>query len=268
MLSTTNYTVWAIRMRVILNVYQVWDVVDPGSNDPKKNNLAIAVLFQAIPEDLVLQVGNMDTAKAIWEAIKARHLGADRVREARLQTLLAEFENLKMKETATIDEFASQLSGIASKSSSLGETLDEKKLVKKFLTSLPRRFIHIVASIEQLLDLKTIGFEDIVGRLKVYEERIREEEPSNEQGKLLFNKTESSHRGSDSSRGGRGRGSGRGRGGRGTYQQQNRGQSNTTKNDSDKPKGKGKDRSKLQCFRCDNYGHFASQCPESEKKNQ
>lgn len=107
-----------------------------------------------------------------------------------------------MKELSIIDEFASQLSIVSSKSSSLGETISKSKLVKKFLTSLPRRFIHIVASTEQVLDLKTSGFEDVVGRLKAYEERIQESELTNEQNKLLFNKTETYSRGGESSRGG------------------------------------------------------------------
>ncbi|KAJ9566346.1 LOW QUALITY PROTEIN: hypothetical protein OSB04_002312 [Centaurea solstitialis] len=263
-LNSTNYTVWAIRMKVILNVHQVWEVVDPGADDPKKNNIAIAVIFQAIPEDLILQVGTMKTAKEIWEAIKSRNLGADRVREARLQSLIAKFDNLKMKETGTIDEYASQLSGIASKSASLGETLDEKKLVKKFLTSLPRRFIHIVASIEQILDLKTVGFEDVVGRLKAYEERIHEDEPIGNQSKLMIHKAESNTRHPESSKSGRGRGMGRGRGGR-QIPHQNR-SAPIGNGEFDKSKGKAKDRSKIQCFRCDQFGHFASVCPERKAK--
>ena len=58
-----------------------------------------------MPESLLLQVGNLDTAKEIWEAIKMRHMGADRVRVARLQTLTADFNRLKMKETDKIDSF-------------------------------------------------------------------------------------------------------------------------------------------------------------------
>nr|GEU99026.1 putative pol polyprotein [Tanacetum cinerariifolium] len=38
--------------------------------------------------------------------------------------------------------------GIASKSATLGEVMSEHKLVKKFLTSLPRCFVHIVATLE------------------------------------------------------------------------------------------------------------------------
>lgn len=100
----TSYTVLAIRMKVIFNVHQVWDAVNPGTADVKRNNVAIAILFQAIPEYLILQVGKMSTTKEIWEAIKICHLGADRVRESRLQTPINEFDNLKMKESNTIDE--------------------------------------------------------------------------------------------------------------------------------------------------------------------
>lgn len=44
--------------------------------------MAISFLFQSIPEALILQVGNLDTAKGVWDAIKARHLGAERIKEA------------------------------------------------------------------------------------------------------------------------------------------------------------------------------------------
>nr|GEY57701.1 hypothetical protein [Tanacetum cinerariifolium] len=96
--------------------------------------------------------------------------------EARLQTLITELENLKMSDNDTINAYAAKLSCIASKSATLGEVVSEHKLVKKFLTSLPRRFVHIVAALEQVLDLKTTGFEDVVGRLKAYEERVKEED--------------------------------------------------------------------------------------------
>ncbi|GKC87246.1 transcription elongation factor SPT6 [Tanacetum coccineum] len=141
------------------------------------------------------------------EAIKTRNLGADCVKEARLQTLITEFENLKMLDNGTIDEYAAKLSGIASKLATLGEVMSEYKLVKKFLSSLPRRFVHIMAALEQVLDLKTTGFEDVVGRLTAYEERVKEEDIANDaQENFLYARTEYSNGNNDSS-GGRGRGS-------------------------------------------------------------
>ncbi|XP_076881489.1 uncharacterized protein LOC143529616 [Bidens hawaiensis] len=110
----------------------------------------------------------MATAKEMWVALKIRHMGADRVRDARLQTLIQELDNLRMKETETNGEYSNMLSGIASRSASLGEIVDETKLVKKFLTSLPRRYIQF-ALIEQTVNLKEVGYEDVVGRMKAYE---------------------------------------------------------------------------------------------------
>ena len=63
MLTLTNYTVWALRMKIALKVSEVWETIDPGTKDEKRNNMAIAFIFQSIPETLVLQIGDIDTAK-------------------------------------------------------------------------------------------------------------------------------------------------------------------------------------------------------------
>lgn len=123
MLNSTNYTVWAIRMKNMLKFHMVWSIIVTATEEDDKKDMAISLLFQAIPEALVLQVGELDTSKKVWDAIK--------VKEARLQTLMAEFDRLKMKDTEKIDEFSGKLSEILSKSFALGEEIKESKLVKK-----------------------------------------------------------------------------------------------------------------------------------------
>ncbi|CAA7014534.1 unnamed protein product [Microthlaspi erraticum] len=88
MLTATNYTVWAIWMRVALGVHKVWEVIEEEveTSSSEKNNMALALLFQSIPEAMVLQV---------------------------------EFERLRMKETETIDDFGGKLAEIASKAAAL-----------------------------------------------------------------------------------------------------------------------------------------------------
>ena len=116
--------------------------------------------LRSILDSIGLQVGELNPAEKVWESIKVKHVGVERVREARLQMLMAEFDRLTMKETKNIEE---------------------SKLVKKFIKRIN------VASLEHVLDLKTTSYEDIVGRLKVYEELIYDEEESHEdQCKLMF----------------------------------------------------------------------------------
>lgn len=264
MLTISNYTVWAMKMQLALKVNKVWETIEPGNKHEEKNDLATALLFQSIPEALALQIKLLDTAKAVWEAIKARHVGAERVRAARLQTLMSDFDRLKMKEEDSINSFVDKLSEISSKSASLGEIIEEPKLVKKFLKSLPRKkIIFMVASLEQMLDLDTANFEDVVRRLKAFEERIRdeEEEQSDDREKLMYASNEDGY-GRGRGRGGKGnwRG-GRGRGRLGDYSAQREAYKHGQY-------GGNKDKSHITCFNCDKVGHYASECPDAKLKLQ
>ena len=69
------------------------------------------------------------------------------------------------------------------------------------------------------------------------------------------------NRGRGRGRGGRGR-SGRGRGGRGG---RGRGNHNDNEDSSD---GKGWDKSKVKCYNCQGYGHFAKDCASKSTKKQ
>ena len=71
-LTKTNYTVWEIRMKILLKVHKPWDIIEKESDETDKNDMAIALIFQSIPEALILQVGAIDNAKKVWDVIKAR----------------------------------------------------------------------------------------------------------------------------------------------------------------------------------------------------
>ncbi|CAA7020181.1 unnamed protein product [Microthlaspi erraticum] len=79
MLNATNYAVWTMKMKVMLGIHKVWETIEPGSLSLEKNDVATGLIFQSIPEYLVIQVGAKETAKEIWDKTKTRNLGADRV---------------------------------------------------------------------------------------------------------------------------------------------------------------------------------------------
>ncbi|GJZ84110.1 zinc finger, CCHC-type containing protein [Tanacetum coccineum] len=112
MLKGANYTTWAIRMQIILEANGLWEMIEPNEKtqaDNKKDKTAIAFIYQALPEEQLLQITKHKTAKAIWDALKTRHIGEERVQQARLQTLKSDFEMLHMKEDETIDTFTEKL---------------------------------------------------------------------------------------------------------------------------------------------------------------
>lgn len=260
-LTPTNYPVWSVKVKSIMDAYGLWETVEPrvlgAELDEKKKKQALAFLFQAIPEDMVLQMASYSDPKQVWDGLKTRYLGVDRVRTARVATLKRELESLRMKEGETVDDFATKLFGLASKARSLGYELEEVDLVKRLLDSMPKSFLQIVASIEQCFELDSMLFDEAVGRLKAYEERLKGTEKNEDtQGGLLLASQVRTHGckhcgGGSSSRDDFGRGRGRGRG-------------------SGKSRDGGerfRDKSHVKCFKCDEFGHYSNECPKRQEVN-
>lgn len=60
-------------MKITLKIHKLWQAIEGDLTEGDRNDMAIALLFQSILEVLILQVGELDMAKKVWEAIKARH---------------------------------------------------------------------------------------------------------------------------------------------------------------------------------------------------
>nr|GEV53470.1 zinc finger, CCHC-type [Tanacetum cinerariifolium] len=209
-LKPSNYSLWAIQMQIILEANGLWEMIEPNEKTEaynKRDKTAIAFLYQALLEEQLLQITKYKTAKAIWEALKTRQLGEERVQQARLQTLKSDFEMLQMKEDETIDAFTTKLTTLVNIAASLGHTMEDGTLVRKLLNVVPDRYLQIVASIEQYSVLSEMTFEEAIGRLKTYEERIKYKgKQVDNQDRLLFTRYEEQgrrrgHGGSNQSRG-------------------------------------------------------------------
>ena len=104
-----------------------WEVVEP---DPEaaaptaaeaakltaKDKKIKAHLLRCIPDDILMQVAKKKTGKEVWDSLKARFVGADRVRDTRLQTLKSEF----VKENDPLDQVVGKLTSLSVRCSSLG----------------------------------------------------------------------------------------------------------------------------------------------------
>ena len=79
------------------------------------------------------------------------------------------FEEIKMEENESFDEFYAKLKDIVNLAFNLGETIPEPKIVRKLFKSLPERFHAKITAIEESKDIDKIPLIELVGNLQTYE---------------------------------------------------------------------------------------------------
>ncbi|XP_037418792.1 uncharacterized protein LOC119282829 [Triticum dicoccoides] len=148
-----------------------------------------------------------------------------------------------MADAETLDDFAGRLGGMAARYAALGSTLEDAALVKKLLDSVPNRLYPAVAGIEQFCDVDDMAFEDALGRLKAFDERLRRrgQDGGNQGGEHLLY-TAAQWRAREQRRGGR------------------RGEDDDDGARSE-ASGFGGNR-RGRCYKCGDRGHFKRECPK------
>ena len=137
---------------------------------------------------------------------------------------------------------------------------------EKILRSLIPKFNNVVCSIEESKDIDALSLDELQSSLLVHEQEMRRSSTIEEKALKASTDTHSNNfKGK-----GRGRGRGRVRGDPGKSDSRNF----KTNNDQSRGKGRGRDfdKSKIECFRCHKYGHYASECysrlPHGKEKEE
>jgi hypothetical protein len=78
--------------------------------------------------------------------------------------LISKFEEIKMQEDETFDEFYSKLSIERNSTINLGKKVSDAKMLRKILRSFPKRFRPKVMALETM-GIATMKVEELVGAL-------------------------------------------------------------------------------------------------------
>ena len=148
--DSTNYAYWKVRMRVFLKSLdeKIWQAVDIGWTKPKEaladwddakikaanfNNRALNALFSTVTNDEFNKISSTETAKEVWTILQTTYEGTKVVKDSKLQRLTTRFEEIKMEEDESFDEFYVKFKDIVNLAFNLGETIFEPKIVRKVL---------------------------------------------------------------------------------------------------------------------------------------
>ena len=98
-------------------------------------------LFNVVINTEFKKISSTETVKEAWTILQTTYEGAKAIKDSKLQRLTTSFEEIKMEDDESFDEFYAKLKDIVNSAFNLGETIPEPKIVRKVLRSLPER-IH------------------------------------------------------------------------------------------------------------------------------
>ena len=97
-----------------------------------------------------------------------------------------EFGALSFKEGETVSDFGVRISTLAANLRSLGDNIQDAEVVQKLLQVVPEKLTQAVVSLEMFLDLNRVSIEEVIGRLRVFEERLKPKEVTDSLGRLML----------------------------------------------------------------------------------
>jgi hypothetical protein len=81
-LTKTNYSYWAILMKVKLNARAPWRVIEDGGDDQQEEMMVFDALCGTVPPEMVPIIAKKETAKEAWDVIVTMRVGNDCVKKA------------------------------------------------------------------------------------------------------------------------------------------------------------------------------------------
>ena len=118
----TKYAYWKVCIRAFWQSLdeKVWQTVEIGWTKPKEaladwdeekikavnfNTRALNALFSAVTNEEFKKISFIETAKETWTILQTTYKGTKAVKDSKFQRFTTNFEEIKMEEDESFDEF-------------------------------------------------------------------------------------------------------------------------------------------------------------------
>ncbi|XP_058733125.1 uncharacterized protein LOC131604719 [Vicia villosa] len=157
----------------------------------------------------------------------------------RLQTRKRQLELIQMEEKETINDFTTRITLLVNQVKACGEMIMKQYVVAKILRSSTTRFDKVVIAIEESKDLAKMSKEELQSSLEAHGQRMERENFGGRESQNSKNSTCEKGESSCNKNGGQG---------------------------NFKGERRRIDKSKMQCFVCQKFGHFSRECNVNKKE--
>jgi len=186
-------------MKIVLLLNGAWDLVETEFKQLKATVLATLKIDElkvykdlqhkdlqakcmiegCMEEKFLPRIMGASNVHQAWKILETTYKGIDQVKIVRLENLRQEFENLKMKDAESVDQFLTWVIGIKNQFQSYNEPLDTNMIVEKVLRSLTKKYICNDCHCDQKSkDLTQLSLDELINSLMLHESRLNQEDES------------------------------------------------------------------------------------------
>jgi hypothetical protein len=247
--GAANFGAWKERMILLLQENELWDIVENTTTHPvvvpidatllaaytKKSIKAKRFILDAIKDHLIPHLTGKTHVYEMWESLTKLYQSAN---ENRKMVLREKLKSIKMTKVENVVTYLTRLTQVRDELGAVGEAIVDSDLVRTTFNGVSKQWAVFVEGI--------VAREKLPGWERLWDDFVQEE-------------TRRGYVHGSSSTG---------------HEEENVALATTSKKKlrkgpkgGQKPKGEGKkDMSKVKCFACHKFGHYAGQCPNKKKK--
>jgi hypothetical protein len=157
-LTRENYSLWVVKMKLILQSLDLWDVVSGAEAQPADADLKIKWLLKdskakvyiclAVVDSILPTVSSLNTSKEVWSQLEAIYRPKTLLNRIILRKQLL---GLRMEEGGDLASHLTQLKTLSDQLVSIGAAMADEDLVESILISLPPSYESLSSQHSMLL---------------------------------------------------------------------------------------------------------------------